>query len=141
MNSIDFKKDAILRCLNFYYSKFNYSNENYRHTGDESDRTSEFISISSISAWLDFGEKKMIIINRSELEGLLIQLEVDKLITVKRIEGEQSYKIEPNGISLLESKGHVRRTEREEVDYWLKWASVILSLIAIIISIVALNKK
>ncbi|SRR5258706_9974050 len=134
MNSTDYKLDAILRCLNFYYSKFAYSTEVYRHTGDESDHTNEFVDAGLISAWLDFSENETINLNRAELTDLLNHLEIQKLIISDIISGERQFKILPEGISLIEKSGYVKKQNKLDREYKVKIKSFWISIAAFILS-------
>ena len=134
MNTTDYKLDAILRCLKFYYSKFTYSNDIYRHSGDERDRSIEFVPMSLISAWLDFAENEKIIFTFTELTDLLNNLENEKLIISENIEGERKFKILPNGISLIEKSGYVRKYKRAESAFIIGWFALVISIIALAIS-------
>ena len=135
MNNTDHKLDAILRCLNFYYSKYNYSNEIYRFTGDKADLTNQFVSDDLISAWLDFTENETVNINRSELTDLLKHLETEKLVVSQIVDGNQTFKIFPEGISLIEKKGYVKEHSRLQSEYKMKKITIGISITAFLISL------
>lgn len=135
MNRTDYKLDAILRCLDFYYSKYNDSHEMYRYTGDESDLLNQFISDDLISAWLDFSENETINITRSELTDLLKHLETEKLIISQNIDHKKTFKILPEGVSLIEKSGFVKANNRLQNEYKMKAVTIGISISAIIISL------
>lgn len=135
MKTIDYKFDAALRCLYFYYCEFVYSNEQYNYTGDKRDKKTEFASVSLISAWLDFSEEEKIHFYRTELLDILTHLENDNLIISKLIETEKVFKITPSGIELLENNGYVRKTKRTNRKYKMKRGAIIISIISLLISV------
>ena len=133
MKTIDYKFDAALRCLYFYYCEFVYSNEQYYYTGDKRDKKTEYASVGLISSWLDFSEKEKIHLNRTELVDILTHLENDNLIISKIIETEKVFKITPSGIELLDNNGYVRKTKRTNREYKMKRGSIIISIISLLI--------
>jgi hypothetical protein len=138
MNTTDYKLDAVLRCLHFYYKEFVYANEIYNHTGDKRDKEIEFVTVGLISAWLDFSETERIDLTKAEILDLLTHLENDKLIISKFAENNKQFKINSSGIALLESNGYVRRNKRTNREYIMKRSAILISIISLLISLATL---
>ena len=142
MTSTDYKLDAILNCLRYYYLEFSYSNEIFRHTGIAKDLSAEFVPAQLISAWFSFKNPRPIHFTITELNDLLLYLENAKLVTSKNINDQKAFKINQEGITLLEKEGFVRKNRRLSNEYLFKWLPLIISALALIVSIyVALFKK
>ncbi len=109
MHNTDHKLDAILRSLNFYYQKAIAYNQD--------DVFEQFVSGSTVSAWLDFSENQKVNINKYEVFHLLIHLEKEELITSAIINGVENFKILPKGISLIEKTGYVKNQKKMDSEY------------------------
>lgn len=134
MDTIDYKLDAILIALNSYYFQFANANDLNLCTGDASDLIDEFVGQEYISACLDFSEKGMIHVRKTELNDLLNHLEEEKLVISKIIDGEQKFKILTEGKSLIAEKGYVKKQKRLNKEYQIKIGSFWISIAAILIS-------
>ncbi len=142
MKKIDKYRDDILQGLLYYYNSYTYYNEIYRSTDDIRDIRDEFISVQLLNAWLQFSDKgDSNLLDYTMLFDLLYHLEKEKLVISNNGEELIGFKITPEGIAHLEQTGYIGKNKRVEWEYRLKWFPIIISVIALIVSIIAILKN